>query len=148
MCIPLRNALESGKCSEDEKERQSWAALEAGMQSFVEGAYITSNRLKQLRDFKREHWEFINKRPSPSMRVFGRFAMPDVFVGTHVELRKKLGGMWSLNFELEKLVCEEHWIRAGLPDEPFPVGAFTDAPNFEYEAYITENASRKIRVLS
>jgi hypothetical protein len=66
--------------------------------------------------------------------------MPDVFIGTHVKPRKGMGGMNSPQFEHEKLVCEEHWNGAGLPD-PLSV-----PPDFPYEAYITENAARKIEV--
>ncbi len=66
--------------------------------------------------------------------------MPDVFIGTHLEERSKLGGMWSLEFEIHKLVCEEHWAKLGLP-EPF-----TDAPYFRFEKYMTFNARKKLRI--
>ena len=102
--------------------------------------------LKHLKEPKFEHWELISRRPKPSLRVFGRFAKPNVFVGTHVQPRKGLGGMNSAQFEHEKLVCEEHWAAAGLPTQPAP-GAFTDAPSFRYEAYITENARKTLRIL-
>lgn len=62
-------------------------------------------------------------------------------MGTHIQLRNKLKGMWSLEFEMEKLICEDHWKAVGLTILPF-----TDAPLFRYEAYITENSSRAIRV--
>jgi hypothetical protein len=140
MCQPLHNAIEDGAASPDQKERQRWARLEAAIGHFVEGGLVTSSLLKQLAPAKYEHWELISRRPRPSVRVFGRFALPDVFVGTHLQLRNKLGDMWSAQFEHEKLVCEDHWRDAGLP-EPF-----TDAPDFRYEKYITANARRKLRV--
>jgi len=51
-----------------------------------------------------------------------------------------MGGMWSPQFEHEKLVCEEHWESAGLS------AVYSDAPQFRYESYITENAAAKIGI--
>ncbi|MHB1101991.1 MAG: hypothetical protein ACYC0C_04250 [Devosia sp.] len=140
MCESLHNDLVEGRASQDEKERQRWATLEAAMSSFVEGGYVTDNFIKQLLDKKNEHWELRSRRPKPSLRVFGRFAQPDVFIGTHVVPRKLLGGMWSPQFEHEKLVCEGHWNDAALPPP------FSDAPQFRYEKYITTNASQKVQI--
>jgi hypothetical protein len=142
MCKPLYREIHNGRSDPDAKVRQRWAALETAIGYFVEGGYITEDLIKQLRDQKHEHWELRSRKPKPSLRVFGRFALPDVFVGTHVERRDSLGGMWSSQFEHQKLVCEDHWREAGLP-EPF-----TDAPHFRYERYITSNAQRKIKVTS
>lgn len=140
MCNPLCEAIQSGKTSESSKERQKWAALEAAISHFIEGGKITEDQIKQLLPQKYEHWELRSPRPRPSMRVFGRFARPDVFVGTHVKLRSELGGMWSSEFEHEKLVCEQYWEEAEL-SKPF-----TDSPGFRYNKYITYNASKKVRV--
>ena len=137
MCRPLYEEICDGRSSTDEKERQRWARLEAAISHFIEGGYVDENLVKQLQPWKFEHWEMRSRKPRPSMRVFGRFAMPDVFVGTHLELRSNLGKMWSKEFEYHKLVCEELWGDAGLP-EPF-----TDAPHFRYERYITTNAQRR-----
>jgi len=140
MCEPLRGALEGGKADSDEKVRQMWARLEAAMAHFVENGHMTEKLIKQLSPPKYEHWELISRRPRPSLRVFGRFAKPDVFIGTHVKPRKGLGGMWSAQFEHEKLVCEDHWKASGLGS------FFTDAPRFRYEAYITGNAAKRVKV--
>jgi hypothetical protein len=140
MCRPIYDAIQAGRQNEDEKERQRWARLEAQMGTFVEGGYVNDDFVKQLLPQKYEHWELKSRRPKPSLRVFGRFAEPDVFVGTHVLPRNGLGGMWSPEFEHEKLVCEDHWKDAGL------TGFFTDPPGFRYEQYITSNASKKVRI--
>lgn len=140
MCEPLRAAIDEGRSSADEKERKPWAALEAAMWHFVTGGLVTDDLMKQLLPLKYEHWELKSRRPRPSLRVFGRFAKPDVFIGTHVRRRDGLGGMWSTQFENEKLVCEDHWNAAGL------LAPFTDPPNFHYESYMTSNAYKKIRV--
>lgn len=139
MCVPLYEVLEAGKTNPDERIRQRWATLEAAISHFVEGGLVTEDLIKQLKPPKYEHWELRSRKPRPSLRVFGRFALPDVFVGTHVDRRDRLGGMWSPEFEHEKLVCEDHWNATGL-STPFT------HPLFQYEAYITENARPKLAV--
>ena len=139
LCEPIRDAIDAGRNHSDEKERQSWAKVEAAFAHFMEGGFVTENLVKQLKPEKFEHWEFRCRKPRPSIRVFGRFAMPDVFVATHPRPRNGLGGMWSFAFEYEKLVCEDHWKACGL-DVPFA------DPSLRYESYITENARRKLRI--
>jgi hypothetical protein len=129
--------LERARHSSDEKTVKRWAQLEADIGHFVRGGYVTENLLKQLKPEKYEHWELVSPRPRPSLRIFGRFAKPNVFVGTHVLERASLGGMWSPQFEHEKLVCEDHWRDVGLPD-PFR--------GTRYDEYITENATRWPRI--
>ncbi len=107
LCKPIREAIEAGRSDPDERERQCWAKVEAAFSHFIEGCFITEDLVKQLGPYKLEHWEFRCRRPKPSIRVFGRFAMPDVFVATHPRPRSLLGGMWSAEFEHEKLVCED-----------------------------------------
>jgi hypothetical protein len=46
---------------------------------------------------------------------------------------------WSDEFEREKLVCEDYWNTAGF----MGVDPFTSD---KYEDYITENATRSVRV--
>ena len=140
MCQPLMDSVQQGRSSADEKDQKPWAALEAAMSHFVTGGLVTDDLIKQLLPPKFEHWELRSRKPKPSLRVFGRFAKPNVFIGTHVCLRANLKGMWSREFEQEKLVCEEHWKAVGLP---FP---FTDPPDFRYEKYMTSNAHKKVRV--
>ena len=137
LCRPLWQSLECARRSTDEKTIKRWAQLEADIGYFVGGGYVTEELLKQLKPEKYGHWELVSRRPRPSLRVFGRFAKPDVFIGTHVVPRARLGGMWSPQFEQEKLVCEDHWRDVGLPD-PFR--------GTRYEDYITENASRQLRL--
>ena len=94
LCEPIRTAIEAGRVHPDEKERQCWAKVEAAFSHFIEAGLVTENLVKQLQPPKFEHWEFRCRRPRPSIRVFGRFAMPDVFVATHPMPRSLLGGMW------------------------------------------------------
>jgi hypothetical protein len=140
MCRPLWESIEDGRASLDFKSINRWATLEADIGAFIEGGYVDENFIKQLEEYKFEHWELRSLRPKPSLRVFGRFAHPDIFIGTHAVERKYLGAKHDLNWEIERLVCEDHWQAAGLPNP------FSDAPNFDYGAYITENASRNLKV--
>ena len=140
LCEPIRVALDEGRRAENEAERQCWAKVEAAFSHFIEGGLVTENLVKQLKEYKFEHWEFRCRKPRPSIRIFGRFVLPDVFVATHPMPRSVLGGMNSPQFEREKLVCEDHWNAAGLTD------VFSDPPDFRYENYVTENASRKLGI--
>lgn len=144
MCAPLVSSIDLGRRDPDEKIRQRWAALLAAIGGFVEGARMDSNILKQLEPYKYEHWWLRNRRPRPSLRVFGRFAEPNVFIGTHVEERSGLGGKWSDDIEHHKLVCEQYWSEASLGE----FSPFSDPPEFRYEAYITFNATREPRISS
>jgi hypothetical protein len=141
LCEAIREAIENGSASADDKERQCWAKVEAAFSHFIEGGMVHDNLVKQLVPAKFEHWEFKCRKPKPSIRVFGRFIMPDVFVATHPMERNLLGGMYSAAFEHEKLICEDHWKKAEL-DPPF-----SDVPGFEYGSYITANARRKLRIV-
>jgi hypothetical protein len=139
MCAALQQAIEVGRMSAENAAKRRWAQLVADMGHFVEGGLITEKLIKQLDPKKFEHWELISRRPSPSLRVFGRFAKPDVFIGTHVIVRSGLGKKWSDKWEHEKLVCEDHWNAAGFSNlDPFT--------GDKYEHYMTENARRKLKV--
>jgi hypothetical protein len=119
---------------------ERWDRLRADLSHFVENGLMTWATMKWLDPQKYEHWEFKSRRPRPSLRMFGRFAQPNVFAGTHIVERAPLGAKWSLNWELEKLICEDEWKRALGDDAPFFHGG-------AYETYITENAYRFPRVL-
>jgi hypothetical protein len=100
MCRPLFEAIEAGRNSE---ELDRWAALESQISTFVEGGYVNWDFMRWLQPQDAEHWELRNTRPRPSLRVFGRFAKPNVFVGTHVTERKPLGGRNSHQWVAEVL---------------------------------------------
>lgn len=114
-----------------------WVRLEADLVHFVVGGKMNSKLLTQLDPPKFEHWEFRSVRPRPSIRVFGRFALPDVFVATHAIERAKLKGKWDFTWEYEKLRCEDIW------NEMFTCPPFSGS---HYTDYVTENASENIRV--
>lgn len=139
MTAHLHGQISEALVSGDPARIERWERLQADIAHFVQGGYVNWNLMKWLDPHKYEHWELCSVRPRPSLRVFGRFALPDVFVGTHVAERKKLKGKWSLEWELEKLTCEDHWKTA--------LGNYAPFHGDSYESYITENASRKPKVL-
>ena len=128
----LLDAMEVGGAQPATRDR--YQSLRADIDHFVSGGFINWGLMKWLDPKNHEIWELRSVRPRPSLRVFGRFAQPNVFVGTHLAERRSLKGKWSLEFELEKLRAEEIWNRIFNASAPF------SAP--DYEGYITENALR------
>lgn len=137
MSTQLLTSIEKGRASNEVAQKERWARLEGDILHFVTGGLITWNLMKWLEPHKFEHWTLRSKRPRPSLRVFGRFARPNVFVGTHVVERATLGGKWDLDWELEKLNCEDIWSEC-VSGEPFSAD--------EYQKYITENARRELEI--
>lgn len=93
---------------------------------------MDTNLLKPLSPRRYETWCLRSRRPTPGLRVFGRFALPNVFVGTHVVKRKKLGGFGAMNWEIERLNCEEHW------NALFQASPLSGGDSLTH--YVTENA--------
>jgi hypothetical protein len=134
----LRGQIDTALGSADAKMVSRWERLVADISHFVEGGFINWGLMKWLEPKKFEHWELRSVRPRPSLRVFGRFACADVFVGTHVVERQSLKGKWAIEWELEKLSCEDHWQRA--------LGNLPPLRAENYEGYITDNATRHVRI--
>lgn len=138
MTSTLKTQIEDALASDDPSTVKWWEKLVADISFFVEGGLINWGLMKWLDPKKYEHWELKSTRPRPSFRVFGRFAFPDVFVGTHVVKRTELKGKWTIEWELEKLNCEDHWKAA--------LGNFAAFSAPSYEGYITENARKEVRI--
>ncbi len=115
-----------------------WWKLRADMDHFVTGGYVNDKFLKPLTPARHGVWTLKSVRPKPGLRVFGRFAAPDVFVATHVCERRQLKGKLSLEFELAKLDCEREWDLVFGKRKPF----FST----RYEDYITQNAARDVEI--
>ena len=134
----LNAEIAEGRSSADPKRQERWERLRADISHFIENGYVTWALMKWLDPKKYEHWELKSVRPRPSLRVFGRFAEPDVFVGTHVVERAPLGAKWTMKWEMEKLICEAEWKNA--------LGDCSPYRSDVYENYITENSSRYPKV--
>lgn len=139
LMVPLlATQIRDGVAGNGVESVERWEKLEADISTFVEKGFVNRSLLKQLDPKKYEHWAMRSVRPRPSLRVFGRFGCPDLFIGTHAVSRPSLREKWSLEWEIEKLVCEDHWQKAVGDLLPFKGSAYSD--------YITENASEDIRI--
>src|SRR3546814_10217702 len=65
--------------------------------------------LKRLEPQSEEVWELRRRAPKPALRVFGRFAAPDVFIAPHMVRRDDLGGWGSLEWAAEIRTCKAIW---------------------------------------
>lgn len=136
---------------ESKKIERRVGRLRADLISFVKGDLIGVSmspykhedaRMGLLAEPKHQVWDIRSCDPNPGLRVFGRFADKDVFIGftwrpRSVEWAKQkpLGGNY-LEWEFEKLECENQWDSL-FPNHPpksgerlhefvskaFPVGA-------------------------
>ena len=133
----LTAEIASGRQYRDSKVAARWAKLEADMAHFVEGGYVNWGLMKWLDPQSQEVWELRSVRPRPSIRVFGRFAEPDVFIGTNLAYRADLKAKWSKEFWDEIFECEKIW-KGLTSSSPFQGKEYTD--------YITENAAKRVGV--
>ncbi len=95
---PELNALVNGPWA-DAKQEARFSALRADLDFFVAGGLVNKGYMKPLRKRADEVWEIRSRAPSPSIRLFGRFAMPNVFIGTNWEYRSflELFDRWRRN---------------------------------------------------
>ncbi|HEY8581197.1 MAG TPA: hypothetical protein VIL72_15015 [Beijerinckiaceae bacterium] len=138
MARALFDEFHARRRDEDPAISARWARLHADIDHFITGGFVTADQIKRLEPAKQEVWELRSPRPRPGLRIFGRFARPDVFLATHAAERKTLGSKWSLEFELAKLRCEETWREL--------VGTSLPYAGSRYEDYITENARETLRI--
>jgi hypothetical protein len=96
---------------EDEEIEDRLGKLQADLELFAEGQPIDPKYLKLLAPARDAVWEIRSVRPSPSIRVLGRFAEHDVFVATNYALRKPLGGWESNEWKTAKRAAVACWTR-------------------------------------
>lgn len=118
--------LLEGPWGTDSLERRA-NRLRADLESFVKGDPISvsmtpyehkSAYLGLLDKPEHEVWDIRSRDPNPGLRVLGRFAETDVFVGlvwrprsVNWGERNALGNGKSLEWEFAKLECEQEWDR-------------------------------------
>lgn len=71
--------------------------------------------LKRLEPPPIEIWEVKVIEPRPQVRLFGRFAGPDLLIFTKFHLRDTLGDKGSKQWEGAMKDCEHAWSKLGLP---------------------------------
>jgi len=109
------------------KQEIRWGRLRADLEKFIE-----SNRIQVPSDSRRaraaymgrlqpdddEVWDIRSRDPSPGMRVFGRFAAKDLFVGLTWAERPPLGAFQSEEFKRAIRQCKTDWANLFHPYSP------------------------------
>jgi hypothetical protein len=110
----LSDRIDADLSSEESADRMG--RLIADVDHFSMGGLVTVSRgaekhafMKQLEPPGDEIWEIRSRDPKPSLRVFGRFAVRDVFIATHVCSRGELGGPHSRAWSDELRRCAAEW---------------------------------------
>lgn len=90
--------------------RYELGRLQNDLERFVSGRPITfgvgKNKacmIKVLDDWDEEVWEIRSRATRPGVRVFGRFAAPNIFVATGMTDRAET------DFDIEKRRCKSTW---------------------------------------
>jgi len=115
------------------------ARLRADLELFVTGGFIDPGYLKRLQGGGAA-WEIRSVRPRPSLRVFGCFAMMDVFVALNMWARRELGSTKSSEFRREAETCKARWRKLFHPYEPHKGGSLRDciSDNVANEAHFRD----------
>lgn len=93
----------------DPPQTSRFISLRQDLDRFSAGGPIEWDYIKPLEPRSEEVWEIKSVKPSPSLRVFGRFAMQDVFVVTHYWPRIPLLGFGSVYWKAEIRRCKQTW---------------------------------------
>lgn len=110
---PLQEALEAELT--DQAAAYRTGLLLNTLDTFIGGGLITVGGrnddayMKLLEPEDEQVWEIRSVDPRPSVRVFGRFAEPDVFVATNKGLRTELGAFGSAEFRRAMTDCTREW---------------------------------------
>ncbi|MCC0013849.1 MAG: hypothetical protein H6881_08230 [Rhodobiaceae bacterium] len=99
----------------DEALEHRTSQLYQTFDTFISGNLVTvggrhdDSFMKLLEPEDEQVWEIRSISPKPSIRVFGRFAEPDVFVATNKGFRADLGGFGSVGFKRAMTTCLQEW---------------------------------------
>jgi hypothetical protein len=103
----LHAALTPTHGAQADKER--YMALRARLEHFVTSPVITKGYVKPLRPRADCVWEIVDRRPKPSLRVFGLFATKDVFIATNCQRRSALGPIGTPQWTTEIRQSRFQW---------------------------------------
>jgi hypothetical protein len=113
--------------------------LRADLDRFLEEDWIIVGHrhsrhayMKRLDPGRDEVWEIRSRDPDPELRVFGRFAETDVFIGTRILNRDYLGDENSRQWRDEIVRCGIDWRNLFHPYPPLM--------NRRLHEYISSNA--------
>lgn len=120
------NQLLEGPWESETLERRG-NRLRANLEAFVKGDIIPVSltpyehrnaymgRLYRPND---EVWDIRSRDPKPGLRLFGRFALPDVFIALNWVSRRELGDVAALKWDFAILECQERWKELFPTNEP------------------------------
>lgn len=97
--------------SDDDSVAERYAQLIAAMERFVWDENLPPNYLKPLQPKSDGLWEIRNRKPKPSIRVFGMFLIKDIFVCTAMSERKPLGEKGSFEWKQITRYARAEWNR-------------------------------------
>ncbi len=103
----LWNALDSPEGDDEWDERIG--KLRADLEMFVSEREITPKYLFLLYRAADAVWEIRSAKDQPSLRVLGRFPLPDVLVATNFARREVLGGWQSREWKNVKRATLAIW---------------------------------------
>lgn len=128
----VREGLDGSWDSPEEKAR--WFRVGANLDNFVQGGLISvaehafkakAALLAQLDPPRDEVWEVRCCDPKPGIRVFGRFALKDVFVGLRWEYRVNMKGRHAHEWHWMIDDCQKDWDKLFPSYQPVS-GVFPD----------------------
>jgi hypothetical protein len=111
----------------DPKQGIRWGSLRADLENFIQASRIQvpsdSRRAKaaymgRLQPDADEVWDIRSRDPRPGMRVFGRFAAKDLFVGLIWAERPSLHDFDSEEFTRAARKCKTDWTNLFHPYPP------------------------------
>lgn len=107
MAEDLRKFIDSPGPDAEWEDRKG--ELEADLDVFASGQPIGHKYLFLLYHSREGVWEIRSVRPTPSIRVLGRFIERDIFVATNFALRSDLGGWQSRQWRDVKVMSRTVW---------------------------------------
>lgn len=107
----LWSEIDAKADSEDDAVAVRAAQLIAAMERFVWDPNLPPNYLKPLDPAPDGLWEIRNRKPRPSIRVFGMFLFKDVLICTAFDEREPLGKKGSYEWKQITHYARTEWNR-------------------------------------
>lgn len=105
----LSRELKSEIDNPAEGHEDRFAELKADLTGFLVNSAIHMDYLKQLKPARNAVWEIRCYYDEPSIRVFGQFAMKNVFIAMTARYRADLGPLQDPNWEYEIRRVRHMW---------------------------------------
>jgi hypothetical protein len=100
-----------------ERFEQRYAQLQADLEVFITRPQLSPEYLFSLTPWEFGVWE-IRSLFEPQIRVFGLFLAKDMFLATHFEMRRDLGGIFKRTWKSEMAKAKDTFCRIFPGHEP------------------------------